>query len=454
MGEPAEQRLWWIVAAIAALGLALRVAAAQGGLWLDEAWSALMADQARTPVGVFLHINHDNNHHLNSLWLQLVGLDAPPWLQRALSIATGTATILIAALIGARRSPATAIVAALLFALSPILVTYGSEARGYAPMLLALMTGVWLVDRWLEAPDGPAPAIPLALVALLGLLSQLTMAFGLAALGLSAAWSLRGRGARGAALALTRAFAPAAIVALAVVAGIWAAARPAGGLHFGAMEPFTLAGWTSGLGQNVEYSFGHLLAPLAALLVLFLRGFRLRRDRLNGFALVAAILVPATILALRLPNPGGARYYLLTSVAALLFAAGAIAVADRLRAALALALLLVPMAALSLQTIADQRADPARALAAIAARAPTGTDAAVERPRSEAILIAAATSARYPLALRQSCPAARFLFVERDGAEPFPATATHCGTVYREIAGDTVDALSGTQWKLYERSAR
>ena len=57
-------------------------------------------------------------------------------------------------------------------------------------------------------------------------------------------------------------------------------------------------------------------------------------------------------------------------------------------------------------------------------------------------------------ASRQACPAARFLFVERDGAEPFPAAPIHCAARYREIAGDTVQGLSGTQWKLYERSAR
>ena len=91
---------------IVLLGLALRIASAQGGLWLDEAWSAELARQAHTPLGVFLNINHDNNHHLNSLWLQYVGLGAPPPLARAFSIATGTAGIAVAGWIGHRRSPA------------------------------------------------------------------------------------------------------------------------------------------------------------------------------------------------------------------------------------------------------------------------------------------------------------------------------------------------------------
>jgi hypothetical protein len=56
---------WWIaVGAIALAGLALRIVAAHGGLWTDEAWSVIYAAQARDAVGVFFRINHDNNHHL------------------------------------------------------------------------------------------------------------------------------------------------------------------------------------------------------------------------------------------------------------------------------------------------------------------------------------------------------------------------------------------------------
>ena len=75
MDEPrADHRIPWLLGAIVLLGLGLRLASAQGGLWLDEAWSAVLADEVGTPLGIFLSINHDNNHHLNSLWLQLVGL--------------------------------------------------------------------------------------------------------------------------------------------------------------------------------------------------------------------------------------------------------------------------------------------------------------------------------------------------------------------------------------------
>ena len=86
-----QARLWWAAVGAATLaGLALRIAAAQGGLWTDEAWSVIYAAQARDAVGVFLRINHDNNHHLYSLWLQAIGSDASPMLARLPAILAGS----------------------------------------------------------------------------------------------------------------------------------------------------------------------------------------------------------------------------------------------------------------------------------------------------------------------------------------------------------------------------
>src|SRR6476646_3622863 len=98
-GSRRSEFIWWsAVAAAMVIGLALRVAAAQGGLWTDEAWSMIYAAEARDPAGVFLRINHDNNHHLNSLWLQAIGMQAPPWLARLPAIICSTASIAVAAL--------------------------------------------------------------------------------------------------------------------------------------------------------------------------------------------------------------------------------------------------------------------------------------------------------------------------------------------------------------------
>src|SRR3954451_2126400 len=142
-----RDRLWWwpAVGAIALIGLALRIAAAQGGLWTDEAWSVIYAAQARDPIGVFLRINHDNNHHLYSLWLQAIGPAAPPLLARAPAIIAGSLCILVAAVFAGRRSASAGLLAALLFAVAPIFLVFGSEARGYSMMLLAALTMLLLV---------------------------------------------------------------------------------------------------------------------------------------------------------------------------------------------------------------------------------------------------------------------------------------------------------------------
>src|SRR5438045_9458345 len=98
--------LWWsAVAGVAVAGLILRVLAARGGLWTDEAWSMIYAEQARNAVGVFVRINHDNNHHLNTLWLQAVGSGAQPWLARLTGILTGTASSVVAAVPAGVNSP-------------------------------------------------------------------------------------------------------------------------------------------------------------------------------------------------------------------------------------------------------------------------------------------------------------------------------------------------------------
>src|SRR4051794_19183129 len=159
VGQPGERLRWWAaVSVIALIGLALRIAAAHGGLWTDEAWSVIFAAQARDPIGVFVRINHDNNHHLYSLWLQAIGAAASPLLARAPAILASSAAIIVAAILVGRRSRSGGLAAALLFAFTPMMVVFGSEARGYSMMLLAALLTVLLVSdaldgrRWRASP--------------------------------------------------------------------------------------------------------------------------------------------------------------------------------------------------------------------------------------------------------------------------------------------------------------
>ena len=438
------------ILAVAIAGFALRVAAAGGGLWLDEAWSAVFARDVATPAGVFVHINHDNNHHLNTLWLQLVGFDAPPRVQRALSIVSGTASIIVAAAFAARRNVESALITAALFAFSPILVTYGSEARGYAPMILALLGMVLVVDGWLASPERPRPTLLLAVLALLGTLSQMTMAIGLVAL---SGWillaSARQEGWRTAILTSIRLIGPALAAALGVIVCILAVLPDSAGFTFGQYQPFAWADFASGLHQLAYYTLGSAILLALPLPWLVVGG---GRDRAWPFYLLAIVGVPLTALLFQPGNVGMARYYLTTAVAFLLaigVMAGRAWRAGGVRRFVVGAGLLLFAVATGVQDMAlvtNRRADPGLAIAAMAKPAPGGAAVSLDRPRASAVIEAAAAAAGYRVGF---APCGRFLFVDRDGDQPFPAAPLRCGRRYTVIAGADPTGLSGTHWRLY-----
>src|SRR5678815_3319816 len=51
------------------VGAVLRIWAARGELWLDEIWSFRVVHLLSGPAGILTGLHHDNNHHLNSLYL-------------------------------------------------------------------------------------------------------------------------------------------------------------------------------------------------------------------------------------------------------------------------------------------------------------------------------------------------------------------------------------------------
>ena len=441
---------WLWIVGIALAGLVLRCFAARGGLWLDEAWSAVFAQEVATPAGVLFQINHDNNHHLSTLWLQLVGPAAPPLLQRTLSIASSTATIVVAAVIAARRGPAPAICAAVAFAVAPFLLTYGAEARGYAPMLLAWVSAMGVADRWLADPTQARPSTALAIAALLGCLSQATMMFGLLILTLWVALErCRNAGWRKGLSDTIALFAPAAAVAVLLIAGAWAAAAGGGGFHIGNREPHDWLKWADAMRQLLAGMFGATI--LAVPLLYLARG---NHDRLATLALIACAL-PLAVALLTLPNSGAARYYAVVVPPVLLLTAIVLPLAwthpvERWIAAGIAAVFLINAAVSDRAMIRSLRGDPGRAIATLARVAPGGAIVSVDYSRSSAILIAAARSQRYSLTVAETpCPPARFHFVERDGDTRFPDRPSWCGRTYREIARGDPAGLSGTHWRLY-----
>ncbi len=452
--------LRWI-AIVALVGLALRLAGASGAFWLDEAWSAVLADDVQTPLGVFASINHDNNHHLNSLWLQTVGLGAPPLLARAVSVATSTLAIVVAGLIGLRRGPLAGIVTALLFALSPVLVTLGSEARGYAPMTLCVLIAAWYIDRWLAGDTRADRPITLAMCFFVGALFQLTMIFAACALvgwPVLALW--RREGLRTALFRTAGLLGPALLALTAALAIVFAPALRGAEFRFGSYQEFTILLFLKGLldllGHMVAVEAVSFWVPAGAvILVILARGFGTPR---LAFYWLAIIAFPLTVATLQTMNAGHGRYYLLAGLALLLLIGEAAAAAIRsggwkaLGAGLGLAFFAGASVAADLDLVLNRRGDVAGAVRTLAERSPGGATLTIDRETGLALIRVAAAQAGYPVRMMRGCPAADYLFVDwfNGEMESFGPLA-RCGHRYAPIAGGTSRGISGQNWTLYAR---
>ena len=456
---------WWAaVGMIAFAGFALRLLAARGGLWTDEAWSMVYAVQAHDAAGVFLRINHDNNHHLNSLWLQAIGPAAPPLLLRLPAIVGGTLSIAVAALIGSRRSRSAGLVAAALFAVTPILVVFGAEARGYSTMLLATLLMLLLVT---DAADGrPARGAPwwLGAIALFGMVSHITMAAPVAIITL---WFYLERRAQvGPDKALLQSFrlmGPALFATGAFVVFVAAAAAVSPtGMRTAAYLPFSLGDYLTALDDLSLWSMG-LAAPLSWIVPL-LTGIGaalvwIRRPQWLGsrgrlYALLV-LTVPLGILVIRGGNSGFARFYLASAIGLLLFASDWIARGLQARppARTAAAALLAVLVGVGLYrdaaAISLDRGKPDASLADMAALQPAGARIAFAGPRFKAVVAVAAERTGYAARFAGGCMPADFLLAPQSRGVPTPLTVVHCGRPMEAIDSSVTIPLTGDSWVLY-----
>lgn len=460
-----QSQTWWAtVGAVALAGLALRIAAARGGLWTDEAWSVIYAARARDAAGVFLRINHDNNHHLYSLWLQAIGMNAPPLLARLPAIVAGVLCVPLAALVVARRSAAAGIVTAILFAVSPTMVNFGSEARGYSMMLLAALGFLWLSAEAVEGREKPGTPWWLALTAALGMLSHMTMA---APVGLIGFWVyLERRAALGPAKAMreaARLMAPAFIATAGVVLFVFAAAAASPtGMQLGGYLPFDwrnffaglndMAGWTVGLSLMRDWIVPLLLGAMALWIGLKPPRWLGARARLYAILILG---VPLGAALVQSGNSGFARYYLASAIGLLFLVSEWIArgltkrPAVRAAAATALAALVLVGLWRDSELIELQRGQPDGAVALMIQHSPNGARVALDPKRLEGALSVAALRDRYPLTIAKGCAPADYVFAAQLRWEPTPAAIHHCGITMRALGSSVTSSLTGEAWVLY-----
>ena len=316
-----------MIALALVVGLLLRIVAARDSLWLDELWSMLLVRNLDQPFAVFYAVSHDNNHFLNAFWLALIGPDHSPLVIRGLSVLFGALTVAAAARLGFRRGPYVAIVTALLFAIAYPMVHYGSEARGYAGLILATVVAIDAFERALVHPEGPDRVL-LGIAIGFGTLSHLTMIVPAAILGMVALVHFgRLRGPLGAIDPSLALFRPAMIAilptAIAMAAGIFLT----GHFEIGGTDPFSVSGFVAGFGGLSALTLGLPISDWSSLSAIGIVGVigtlsavmdresPSSRRLLTGLSLV---IIPLVVFAAHLNNTVYPRYFLFAGVVLLI----------------------------------------------------------------------------------------------------------------------------------------
>lgn len=171
-----SKQLRWALLALLTLGVGVRVAAVRGDLWLDEIWSIEMAQKAGGPLGVFTALHHDNNHHLNTLALLALGDLRPSWVYRVMPLVASVLWLVWIVLAVGKRSRLEAVLVLALLSSSYFFILQGTEARGYAPLLLFLSLAWTCLELKMQGRPGPWRLL-FGIFSVLGLLSHFSFVF-------------------------------------------------------------------------------------------------------------------------------------------------------------------------------------------------------------------------------------------------------------------------------------
>jgi hypothetical protein len=267
----------------------------------------------------------DNNHYLNTLYLWLVGPDQPPLIIRALSILLGTAGVAVAGWLQRRRGLGTVILTMALFGLCYPLVNAGSEARGYAGMMLCALISISLTERALDERSTRL-GLWLGISNVVGVLFQPLMVGMIGSLGLWTLWvTWREQRSRRATYETARdLFAWTIRLLIPIVLVIGAAVHFGSGYVLGGVSPFSAARMLDGISRLFRFLMGlpeatPELAVLALVLALIALALAInRRDRRTALYVIVLFAMPGAMAIAHLPNTEIPRYYLLPGLAFLL----------------------------------------------------------------------------------------------------------------------------------------
>jgi len=289
-------------------GIVLRMLGARGDPWLDEIWSWSIAQRRENALAIFAFA-HDNNHPLNTLWLRAVqGVNAA-WVWRIPSLLFGAASLALVVALAWRRCRLEAMLAAALCCVSFLLVTYQSEARGYAGMLLATLVAWGACREHLERPSARWIAL-LAVASVLGVLSHPTWIQGWFALAGWTAWRCLRTDPRTMRRRWLALHAAPSVVVFAFTAG-FLSRMVVGGGPTRPLDEILLETCALGLGAPLSRPW-EIAAAVVVALVLAVDALEARRAGSDAWvATVLAVLVaPAAALILLRPEFVAPRYFL------------------------------------------------------------------------------------------------------------------------------------------------
>jgi len=317
-----------LIAFIALLAAVVRIWAALGEFWVDEILSILLFVRGGdSPWDAFTQ-HHDNNHILNTLWMFVCGPNVRNWFwYRLPSIVAGVATVPLAARFAWRWGQVASVAAALLTASSFVLVTYASEARGYALAGCFVLLGMIALDDF-YATRGWRACAWFAVTAVLALLAHLSVVMYYAG---AVAWSAvalfrRRQSTREWLVDLARLHvlpcAAIGFLALFHVRNMTIAAGTHSALGDVAGRVAALA-----LGSDATVAHGVVIASIAVagLFAVAIARLCVARDDVWVFFLVAILLAPLALFDVRKTHVLYERYFYVNLLLFLLLAASLVA---------------------------------------------------------------------------------------------------------------------------------
>lgn len=168
-----RSRIFFIL--IIFLSVLLRFSGLFHDLWLDEITSFQIISKLSSPIQIFTKLFHDNNHHLNSLYMYLLGVTAPcAWVKyRLLSFMLGIGAVILSLALTKKifSNKIPGVITLLLMATSFPLVVYSSEARGYSMVIFFTLSSLYLLLEYCDKKK-PWAFILFKISFVLGFLSQ------------------------------------------------------------------------------------------------------------------------------------------------------------------------------------------------------------------------------------------------------------------------------------------